>query len=91
MEQAGSSGRRKKPGECLRWFHESEGLARTVVEVPGDPPQILGAVLGEVGALRHVLAEETVGRSYVCQAALVRRWSRFAVSIVGRGVGPVRV
>ena len=29
---AGSTGQRKKLGELLRWFHESERLARTVVE-----------------------------------------------------------
>jgi hypothetical protein len=33
---AGSSGVRKELGELLRWFHEPEGLAGSVVEAAGE-------------------------------------------------------
>src|SRR3989442_9458442 len=58
---ADSAGQRKKVGELLGWFHESEGLARPVVQALGDADEIVGAQEGKVGALGHVLAEEPVG------------------------------
>jgi transposase InsO family protein len=43
---AGSTSVRKELGELLRWFHESEGLAWTVVETSRDAPEVLSAVNG---------------------------------------------
>jgi hypothetical protein len=54
---AGSAGQRKKLGELLRWFHESECFARSVVETASKAVQVFLAVGAEIGALRHVLAE----------------------------------
>jgi hypothetical protein len=45
----------------LGWFHKSEGFARTVFETGSEPIQVGGVVNGEVGSLRHVLAQEAVG------------------------------
>ena len=53
---AGSSGVRKKLGELLRWFHESERLAGSVVEAASEAGEILRGVDRQVGALGHVLA-----------------------------------
>jgi hypothetical protein len=36
MTVADSTGQRKKLGELLRWFHESESFARPVVQAVGD-------------------------------------------------------
>src|SRR5258706_13873877 len=58
---ADSAGQRKKVGELLRWFHESEGFARPVVQALGDAGEVIGAEQGEVGALGHVLPEKPVG------------------------------
>jgi hypothetical protein len=38
-------------------------------------------VEGQVGSLRKVLAEQAVGRSYVCQAAWVRPLNAAAVRV----------
>jgi hypothetical protein len=56
LRWADSAGQRKKLGELLRWFHESERLAGTVVEASSDVGQVLRAVRGQVGALGQVLA-----------------------------------
>ena len=58
---ADSAGHRNKVGEPLGWFHESEGLARTVVEARRDPHQVVRAEGREVSALGQVLAEQPVG------------------------------
>jgi hypothetical protein len=42
--RAGSSGVRKELGELLGWFHESERLARAIVEARRDAGEILGGV-----------------------------------------------
>ncbi len=55
-----SRGVRKKLGELLRWFHESKGGAGSVVEACGDAGEVPGAQDRQVGALRHVLAQEAV-------------------------------
>jgi hypothetical protein len=44
IEAAVSIGVRKKLGELLGWFHESERLARPVVEAVRDAGQIVGGV-----------------------------------------------
>src|SRR5215216_6485888 len=63
------SGSQKQVSDLFDRFAESEPFAGPVVEFGGDPVEVLSAVDGEVGALRKVLAEQAVGRSYVCQAA----------------------
>src|SRR5918995_1491316 len=45
-----------KLGELLRWFHEAEGLAGSVVEAAGEAGEVLGRVNAEIGAFGHVLA-----------------------------------
>ena len=57
QKRAGSTSHRNELGELLRWFHESERLARTVVEARGEPGEVLRAVHGEIGPLRHVLTQ----------------------------------
>ncbi len=59
--QADSTGHRKKVGESLRWFHEIEALARTVVEAAGDGVEVGLGEHGQVRPLGHVLAQEPVG------------------------------
>ena len=58
-----------------------EGLAGSVVEGVGDGLDLLGAPSREVGALGEVLAQESVGRSYVCQAAAGAVFARAADSM----------
>ena len=57
IHAAGSTSHRNELGELLRWFHESERLARTVVEARGEPGEVLRAVHGEISRLGHVLTE----------------------------------
>ena len=56
--------------ELLDGFAVAESFAGSVVEFGGDPVQVGCGVDGKVAALREVLAQQPVGRSYVCQAAL---------------------
>jgi len=59
---------------------ESEGCAGSFVEFFGDGGQV-GLVVGDRGALGEVLAQESVGRSYVCQAAAGAVFARAADSM----------
>ena len=63
------------------WGAPVEGFAWSSVEFGGDGGEVLGAVNGEVGAFREVLAKQAVGRSYVCQAAAAAWFVRTAASI----------
>src|SRR5665213_3488243 len=47
-------------GELLQWCHIAERLSRPAVETALDADEIVGAQSREVGALRHVLAQEAV-------------------------------
>src|SRR5215469_6962207 len=58
---ANSTGVRKKLGELLGRFHESERLAWPVVEAGRDSGQIVGGVHRQVGAFGQVLAQQAVG------------------------------
>jgi hypothetical protein len=58
---ADSTGVRKKLGELLGWFHESQRLAGPVVQALGDAGQILSGVSGQVGAFGQVPAQQPVG------------------------------
>ena len=57
-------------------------FAGSGVEFGGDVVEDAGSVKGQVGAFGEVLAQQSVGRSYVCQAARERSWIRAAASIV---------
>ena len=51
---------------------QSEGLAGAGVEGCRDGCEVPDRVPRQVGALREVLPQQAVGRSYVCQAAWAR-------------------
>jgi hypothetical protein len=56
-ERAVSTGRcNEEFVELLRWSHEPEGGAWTVVEAGSDSVEVFGAVDGQVGAFREVLS-----------------------------------
>src|SRR5918995_6930674 len=61
LDTAGSSGVRKELGELVRWFHEPEGLAGSVVEAAGEAGEVIGGVDAQVRAFGHVLAQQAVG------------------------------
>ena len=61
LNGADSTGQRKNLGELLRWCHESKRFAWTTVQAIGDTSELFGAVEREVGSLRHVLAQKTIG------------------------------
>ena len=63
LDTAGSSGVRKKLGELLRWLHEPEGLAGSVVEAAGEAGEVIGGVDAQVRAFGHVLAQQAVDAS----------------------------
>ncbi len=53
--------------ELLGRLGEGEALAGPVVELIGDGVELGLGDRAEVGALREVVPEQPVGRSYVCQ------------------------
>jgi hypothetical protein len=59
----------------------AEGLAGPLVELGGHVGQAVGVVHTQVGALGEVLAQQPVGRSYVCQAAAGAVFARAADSM----------
>ncbi len=67
--------------EGLRGCPPTEGLSGSGVEGRGDGGEVAAAMPGEVGALGEVLAQQAVGRSYVCQAAALVFSSRMAASM----------
>src|SRR5215216_5690668 len=77
--RAGSGGQ-KQVGDLLDRFAESQPFAGPVVELGGDPIQLGLIVHGEVAALRKILPQQPVGRSYVCQAP----WARPLNAAAGR-------
>ena len=68
--QPGRLGGLEQLAELLDGFAVAESFAGSVVEFGGHPVEVGRGVDGQVAALREVLAEQPVGRSYVCQAAL---------------------
>lgn len=79
LHAAGSRDRRNTALVCghdlshhFVWGAEPEAFAGPVVEVVLGGLDLLAAALAQVGALRKELAEQAVGRSYVCQAAWAR-------------------
>jgi hypothetical protein len=46
-----------------------EDHSRSMIEFAFDPLEIVTAMAGQVCAFRKVLAEKSIGRSYVCQVA----------------------
>ena len=52
------------------WSLPRERVSRSLVELDGNRGEQLTAVETEIRTLRKVLAEETVRRSYVCQAVV---------------------
>ena len=53
--------------ECFGGSSPIEYFAGSCVEFGGDGVEVGLGVRGEVGALGQVLAQQPVGRSYVCQ------------------------
>ena len=62
----------KQSSKTLGWGFPAERFAWPGVELGGDGGQIGAGVAPQVGALGEVLAQQPVGRSYVCQAAGAR-------------------
>ena len=59
----------------------SEGFAGSGVEGMGDGGDVVGVPAGQVCALRKVLAQQAVGRSYVCQVIVGSTEARAADSM----------
>jgi hypothetical protein len=55
-----STSARKELSELFRWFHKTEGFARTVVEASRDAVQVMCRESREVGSTWHVLAQQSV-------------------------------
>jgi hypothetical protein len=58
-----------------------EARAGSVIEFGGDLIELVAGPHAEISAFGEVLAEEAVGRSYVCQAAWASWLGRIAASI----------
>jgi hypothetical protein len=82
LPAVGSSGDRNEGGLVdLAGSLPSQGLAWPVVELVDDGLDVVTGVERQIGLLWEVLAEEPVGRSYVCQAAGLAACSRAAASM----------
>ena len=62
------------------WGYQLKSL-RPLAQLELDLGDSLLGVDGHVSALGELLAQEPVGRSNVCQAALAASWGRTAASI----------
>ena len=69
--------------EGLGWILPGEGFPWSAVEFAGDGVEFVLAELAEVGlAFGEVLAQQSVGRSYVCQTIADASSTRTAASIL---------
>ena len=67
--------------EPFCWSVPVQGLAWSAVEFGGDAVEVFAGVHGEVCAFGEVLAQQPVGRSYVCQDPFAAGFGRVAAWI----------